>query len=104
MPNRPTTTVATAMTVSPVVVSEDEAIAGVAEPPGRLRDLVRVPRSSTVAVPGRTASATRGLRASLQGPGDSPWTGWHGLIVRDLMTYLAADHRGGDVYLTTPPG
>ena len=75
-------TVAMAMTVSPVVISEDQAIAGVAE-------LLAGYEISALPVVDRgdhlvgVISATDLVR--LQGAA-LPWTGWHGLIVRDLMT------------------
>ena len=78
-------TVATAMTVSPVVVSEDEAIAGVAELLAgyEISGLPVVDHGEHLV---GVISDTDLVR--LQGAA-IPWTGWHGLIVRDLMTYPA---------------
>lgn len=78
-------TVAMAMTVSPVVISEDEAIAGVAEllAGHDISGLPVVDRGDHLV---GVISDTDLVR--LQGAA-IPWTGWHGLIVRDLMTYPA---------------
>ena len=78
-------TVESVMTVSPVVISEEEAIAGVAEL------LAGYQISGLPVVDGDdrlvgVISQTDLLR--LQGA-SIPWTGWHGLIVRDLMTWPA---------------
>ena len=78
-------TVESAMTVSPVVVSEEEAIAGVAE----LLAGYEISGLPVVDSDDRLVgviSQTDLIR--LQGAA-IPWTGWHGLIVRDLMTWPA---------------
>jgi CBS domain-containing protein len=79
------TTVESVMTVSPVVVSEDEAIAGVAELMAgyEISGLPVVDSSDRLV---GVISQTDLIR--LQGA-SIPWTGWHGLIVRDLMTWPA---------------
>ena len=75
-------TVASLMTRSPVVVSEDEAIAGVAELLAGF-EISGLPvvdaHERLVGVVSQTDLVR--LRAS-----SLPWTGWHGLVVRDLMT------------------
>jgi CBS-domain-containing membrane protein len=75
-------TVANLMTGSPVVVSEDEAIAGVAELLAgyEITGLPVVDSSDRlVGVVSQTDLVRlRGLTL--------PWTGWHGLTVRDVMT------------------
>ena len=78
-------TVATAMTVSPVVVSEDEAIAGVAELLAgyEISGLPVVDRGDHLVGVISDTDLVRLQGASI------PWTGWHGLIVRDLMSYPA---------------
>ncbi len=73
------------MTVSPVVVSEEEAIAGVAE----LLAGYEISGLPVVDSDDRLVgviSQTDLIR--LQGAA-IPWTGWHGLIVRDLMSWPA---------------
>lgn len=78
-------TVESAMTVSPVVVSEEEAIAGVAE----LLAGYEISGLPVVDSDDRLVgviSQTDLIR--LQGAA-IPWTGWHGLIVRDLMSWPA---------------
>lgn len=78
-------TVESVMTVSPVVISEEEAIAGVAE----LLAGYQISGLPVVDTEDRLVgviSQTDLIR--LQGA-SIPWTGWHGLIVRDLMTWPA---------------
>ncbi len=78
-------TVESVMTVSPVVISEEEAIAGVAE----LLSGYQISGLPVVDADDRLVgviSQTDLIR--LQGA-SIPWTGWHGLIVRDLMTWPA---------------
>jgi CBS domain-containing protein len=70
------------MTGSPVVVSEDEAIAGVAELlAGHEISGVPVVDSDERLVGVISQTDLVRLRGSMV-----PWTGWHGLFVRDLMT------------------
>ena len=78
-------TVESAMTVSPVVVSEEEAIAGVAELLAgyEISGLPVVDSGDRLV---GVISQTDLIR--LQGAA-VPWTGWHGLIVRDLMSWPA---------------
>jgi CBS domain-containing protein len=78
-------TVATAMTDSPVVVSEDEAIAGVAELLAgyEISGLPVVDGGDRLVGVISDSDLVRLQGASI------PWTGWHGLLVRDLMTYPA---------------
>ena len=78
-------TVAMAMSAAPVVISEREAIAGVAEllAGHEISGLPVVDRDEHLV---GVISDTDLVR--LQGAG-IPWTGWHGLIVRDLMTHPA---------------
>ena len=78
-------TVESVMTVSPVVISEEEAIAGVAE----LLAGYQISGLPVVDAEDRLVgviSQTDLIR--LQGA-SIPWTGWHGLIVRDVMTWPA---------------
>ena len=93
--------VAMAMTISPVVISEDEAIAGVAE----LLAGYEITGSPVVDRGDHLVGVISDTDlVRLQGA-SIPWTGWHGLIVRDLMTpYPAPDHRGGTRAWTTRPG
>jgi CBS domain-containing protein len=75
-------TVADAMTVSPVVIAESEAIAAVAELlAGYEISGLPVVDSDDQLV--GVISQTDLIR--LQGA-SVPWSGWHGLIVRDLMS------------------
>ena len=75
-------TVAMAMTVSPVVISEDEAIAAVAELLAgyEISGLPVVDRGDHLVGVISETDLVRLQSAAV------PWTGWHGLIVRDLMT------------------
>ena len=78
-------TVESVMTVSPVVISEEEAIAGVAE----LLAGYQISGLPVVDADDRLVgviSQTDLIR--LQGA-SIPWTGWHGLIVRDVMSWPA---------------
>jgi CBS domain-containing protein len=75
-------TVESLMTGSPVVVSEDEAIAGVAELlAGYEISGVPVVDSDDRLVGVISQTDLVRLRGSTL-----RWTGWHGLLVRDLMT------------------
>ena len=78
-------TVAMAMTVSPVVISEDQAIAGVAELLAgyEISGLPVVDGGDRLVGVISDSDLVRLQGASI------PWTGWHGLLVRDLMTYPA---------------
>jgi CBS domain-containing protein len=78
-------TVENVMTVSPLVISEQEAIAGVA---GLLADydVSGLPVVDSAARLVGVISQTDLVR--LQGAA-IPWTGWHGVIVRDLMSWPA---------------
>lgn len=75
-------TVAMAMTVSPVVISEDEAIAAVAELLAgyEISGLPVVDRGDHLVGVISETDLVRLQSAAI------PWTGWHGVIVRDLMT------------------
>jgi len=83
-------TVANLMTTSPVVVLEDDAIAGVAELLAGY-EITGLPvvdaRDRLVGVISQTDLVR--LRGSTL-----PWTGWHGLMVRDLMTVPAKTIEG----------
>jgi CBS domain-containing protein len=75
-------TVENVMTGCPVVVSEDEAIAGVAELlAGYEISGLPVVDSGDRLVGVISQTDLVRLRGS-----SLPWTGWHGLLVRDLMT------------------
>ena len=78
-------TVAMAMTVSPVVICEDQAIAGVAELLAgfEISGLPVVDRADHLVGVISDTDLVRLQGASI------PWTGWHGLMVRDVMTYPA---------------
>ncbi len=78
-------TVAMAMTGSPVVVCEDQAIAGVAELLAgyEISGLPVVDRGDHLVGVISDTDLVRLQGASI------PWPGWHGLIVRDLMTHPA---------------
>lgn len=83
-------TVESLMTGSPVVVSEDDAIAGVAELlAGYEISGVPVVDSNERLVGVISQTDLVRLRGSTL-----PWTGWHGLLVRDLMTKPAKTIRG----------
>jgi CBS domain-containing protein len=75
-------TVENVMTVSPVVISEDEAISSVAELLAGY-DISGLPVVDAADRLVGVISQTDLIR--LQGAA-IPWHGWHGLIVRDLMT------------------
>jgi CBS domain-containing protein len=83
-------TVSSLMTGSPVVVFEDDAIAGVAELLAGF-EISGVPvvdaADRLVGVISQTDLVR--LRSSTL-----PWAGWHGLMVRDLMTQPAKTIRG----------
>ena len=83
-------TVASLMSGSPVVVSEDDAIAGVAELLAGY-EITGLPvvdsADRLIGVISQTDLVRlRGSRLS--------WTGWHGLLVRDLMTRPARTIAG----------
>lgn len=78
-------TVESAMTVSPVVISQDESIAAVAELLAGY-DISGLPVVDSDDRLVGVVSQTDLVR--LQGS-SIPWTGWHGLIVRDVMTLPA---------------
>ena len=83
-------TVANLMTSSPVVVTEDDAIAGVAELLAGY-EITGLPvvddADRLVGVISQTDLVRlRGLTV--------PWAGWHGLMVRDLMTKPAKTISG----------
>ena len=86
----PGPTVESVMTVSPVVISEDEAIAAVAELLAgyEISGLPVVDSGDRLV---GVISQTDLIR--LQGAA-IPWTGWHGLIVRDLMSWPAQTIEG----------
>jgi CBS domain-containing protein len=75
-------TVEALMTRSPVVVSEDDAIAGVAELLAGY-EITGLPVIDSADRLVGVISQTDLVR--LRGS-TLPWTGWHGLLVRDLMT------------------
>jgi CBS domain-containing protein len=78
------------MTSSPVVVSEDDAIAGVAELLAgyEITGLPVVDADDRLVGVISQTDLVRIRGATL------PWTGWHGLIVRDLMTAPAKTIAG----------
>ena len=78
-------TVESVMTVSPVVISEEEAISGVAELLAGY-EISGLPVVDSADRLVGVISQTDLIR--LQGA-SIPWHGWHGLIVRDLMTWPA---------------
>lgn len=83
-------TVESLMTKSPVVVTEDDAIAGVAELLAGY-EITGLPVVDAVDRLVGVISQTDLVR--LRGS-TLPWTGWHGLMVRDLMTKPAKTIRG----------
>lgn len=83
-------TVASLMTSSPVIVSEDDAIAGVAE----LLAGFQISGLPVVDANDRLVGVvTQTDLVRLRGS-TLPWSGWHGLIVRDLMTRPARTITG----------
>jgi CBS domain-containing protein len=78
-------TVESVMTVSPVVISEEEAISAVAELLAGF-DISGLPVVDSGDRLVGVISQTDLIR--LQGAA-IPWKGWHGLIVRDLMSWPA---------------
>jgi CBS-domain-containing membrane protein len=83
-------TVERLMTRSPVVVSEDDAIAGVAELlAGHEISGLPVVDSADRLVGVISQTDLVRLRGSTL-----PWTGWHGVMVRDLMTKPAKTIQG----------
>jgi CBS domain-containing protein len=75
-------TVESLMTTNPVVVTEDDAIAGVAELLAGY-EITGLPVVDSADRLVGVISQTDLVR--LRGS-TLPWTGWHGLLVRDLMT------------------
>jgi len=78
-------TVASAMTVSPVVIAEGDAIAGVAELLAgyEISGLPVVDADDRLVGVISQTDLVRLRAASL------PWAGWHGLMVRDVMSFPA---------------
>ena len=83
-------TVANLMTGSPVVVTEDDAIAGVAELLAGY-EITGLPVVDSADRLVGVISQTDLVR--LRGS-TLPWTGWHGLMVRDLMSKPAKTIAG----------
>ena len=83
-------TVANLMTGNPVVVMEDDAVAGVAELLAGY-EITGLPVVDSADRLVGVISQTDLVR--LRGS-DLPWTGWHGLMVRDLMTKPAKTIAG----------
>jgi CBS domain-containing protein len=83
-------TVASLMTGSPVVVTDDDAIAAVAELLAGY-EITGLPVVDSADRLVGVISQTDLVR--LRGS-TLPWTGWHGLMVRDLMTTPAKTIRG----------
>jgi CBS domain-containing protein len=83
-------TVANLMTGNPVVVTADDAIAGVAELLAGY-EITGLPVVDSADRLVGVISQTDLVR--LRGS-DLPWTGWHGLMVRDLMTKPAKTIAG----------
>jgi CBS domain-containing protein len=75
-------TVESVMTVSPVVISEDEPIAGVAE----LLAGYEISGLPVVDAADRLVGVISQTDLVRLQAAAVPWQGWHGLIVRDLMT------------------
>jgi CBS domain-containing protein len=76
------TTVASLMTGSPVVVWEEDAIAGVAE----LLAGYEITGLPVVDADDRLVGVISQTDLVRLRGSTLPWTGWHGLMVRDLMT------------------
>ena len=83
-------TVASAMTVSPVVIAEGDAIAGVAELLAgyEISGLPVVDADDHLVGVISQTDLVRLRAASL------PWAGWHGLMVRDVMSLPARTIHG----------
>lgn len=83
-------TVANLMTSRPVVVTEDDAIAGVAE----LLAGYEITGLSVVDAADRLVGVISQTDLVRLRGSTLPWTGWHGLMVRDLMTKPAKTISG----------
>ena len=83
-------TVANLMTSSPVVVTEDDAVAGVAE----LLAGYEITGMPVVDAADRLVGVISQTDLVRLRGSTHPWTGWHGLIVRDLMTKPAKTISG----------
>lgn len=83
-------TVESVMTVSPIVIAEDKAIAGVAELLAgcEISGLPVVDAGDHLVGVISQTDLVRLRAASL------PWAGWHGLMVRDLMSWPARTIEG----------
>lgn len=84
------TTVASLMTGSPVVVWEEDAIAGVAE----LLAGYEITGLPVVDADDRLVGVISQTDLVRLRGSTLPWTGWHGLMVRDLMTTPARTISG----------
>jgi CBS domain-containing protein len=84
------TTVASLMTGSPVVVWEEDAIAGVAE----LLAGYEITGLPVVDADDRLVGVISQTDLVRLRGSTLPWTGWHGLMVRDLMTTPAKTISG----------
>ena len=82
-------TVESLMTRSPVVVAEDDAIAGVAE----LLAGYEITGLPVVDAADRLVGVISQTDLVRLRGSTLPWTGWHGLMVRDLMTSPAKTIR-----------
>jgi CBS domain-containing protein len=78
------------MTTSPVVVSEEDAVAGVAE----LLAGYEITGLPVVDADDRLVGVISQTDLVRLRGSTLPWTGWHGLIVRDLMTTPAKTITG----------
>ena len=78
-------TVASMMTISPVVITEDEAVSGVAEllADHEISGLPVVDADGHLVGVISQTDLVRLRGTSL------PWAGWHGLLVRDVMSFPA---------------
>jgi CBS domain-containing protein len=83
-------TVASLMTASPVVVSEEDAVAGVAE----LLAGYEITGLPVVDADDRLVGVISQTDLVRLRGSTLPWTGWHGLMVRDLMTTPAKTIMG----------
>jgi CBS domain-containing protein len=83
-------TVANLMTSSPFVVTEDDAIAGVAE----LLAGYEITGMPVVDAADRLVGVISQTDLVRLRGSTLPWTGWHGLMVRDLMTKPARTIAG----------
>jgi CBS domain-containing protein len=85
-------TVASLMTGSPVVVTEEDAIAGVAE----LLAGYEITGLPVVDADDRLVGVISQTDLVRLRGSTLPWTGWHGLMVRDLMTRPAKTIAGSE--------